>query len=204
VEPGLRGVEGPGDAGLSDLRRFADLVLRWNPTVNLIARSTEPVLWERHIEDSARLWPLVAKAPALWADLGSGGGFPGVVLAILAKARGEATRFILVESDRRKAAFLQQASHTLALPVEVYVERAERLPPIQAGIVSARALSALDALLPLAQRHLGDGGIALFPKGESWETEVAKAQASWRFDLEAVVDPGHKGAVLKVSSIARA
>lgn len=196
---------GTSDSGLAQLRLFAALVEKWTQRINLVAKSTLPDLWSRHIEDSARLALLVPEPPAIWADFGSGGGFPGIVVAVILADRGAATRMILVESDQRKAAFLREAVRQLSLNAAVRSERAETLPPLNAGIVSARALSALPALCDLAARHLAPGGVALFPKGETHAAETAEARKIWQFDLETHADPGHKGsAILELRNIHRA
>lgn len=196
---------GVSERGLEQLRSFAALVEKWTRHINLVAKSTLPDLWVRHIEDSARLCRFVAEPPAIWADLGSGGGFPGLVVAVILADRGAATKMILVESDQRKAAFLREASRQLGLNAEIRTERAEILAPLGAGIVSARALAPLDVLCGLAQRHLAPGGRALFSKGETHTEETAAARKNWRFDLEAHDDPGHKGAaILEVRNLHRA
>ncbi len=192
------------EAGLAKARAFADLVLKWTARINLVARSTVPEIWERHVEDSARLCAAAPRNVRLWTDFGSGGGFPGIVAAIVAGARQEETRFVLVESDQRKATFLREAARQLALPVQVMSERAETLAPLKADIVSARALAPLDQLCGLAARHLAPGGRAIFAKGETYADEIAAARKNWRFDLETATDPGHKGAILSLTSIDRA
>lgn len=184
--------------GIERLRFFAALVEKWTQRINLVAKSTLPELWTRHIEDSARLMRAVDAPPALWADLGAGGGFPGLVIAVILADRGAATRMVLVESDQRKATFLREAARQLGLAVEVRSERAEILPPLGAGIVSARALAPLETLCGFADRHLLPGGYALFPKGENHVAECSAARKIWRFELEAREDPGHKGAALLV------
>ncbi|MCB6177997.1 16S rRNA (guanine(527)-N(7))-methyltransferase RsmG [Rhodobacter sp. Har01] len=195
---------GVGQDGLDKLHAFAALVQKWTVRINLVARSTLPDLWARHIEDSARLCLCAPQSPKVWADFGAGGGYPGIVVATVLQARGAATRVILVESDQRKAAFLREAARTLHLPVEVHTERAETLPPLTADVVSARALTALDGLCGLAQRHLAPQGVAIFPKGETYAEEITEARKNWRFDLETVIDPRHKGAILCLRNITRA
>lgn len=185
-------------AALGKLQTLCALVEKWTRTINLVARSTLPELWVRHVEDSARLMLAVPQGPAVWADLGSGGGFPGLVVAVLLADRGDATKVVLVESDQRKAAFLREAARQLGLAVDVRAERAEHLAPLGAGVVSARALAPLGVLCGLAHRHLAPGGVALFPKGEAHVAECSAAREFWRFDLETQDDPGHKGAALLV------
>lgn len=165
------------------LRAFAALAARWTQRINLVAPSTVPQMWERHVLDSAQLLPLAPSGARTWADLGAGGGFPGIVLAVLG---GEALRVTLVESDARKGAFLRTAARELGLSVTVLDGRAEEVEPLAADVVSARALAPLPRLLPLVARHLGPGGMAILPKGRDWAAEVGAARAGgWRFALDA-------------------
>jgi 16S rRNA (guanine527-N7)-methyltransferase len=190
-------------AALERLEALEALVRRWTGAINLVSSATVPDLWTRHIADSAQLWPLAPPGAAAWADLGSGGGFPGLVIACLAAEAG-APRVTLIESDQRKCAFLRTAARELALPVSVLDARAEAAPPQAAPVVSARALAPLPALLPLVARHLAPGGVALLPKGRDWQADVEAARAGgWRFGLDALpsrTDPS--GRVLRVAEIA--
>jgi 16S rRNA (guanine527-N7)-methyltransferase len=186
------------------LRAFEGLVHRWTPVINLVSKSTLPTLWDRHIVDSAQLfW----KTPAVshWADLGSGGGFPGIVVAILAQEREIPMRMTLVESDLRKAAFLRQAAQGLDLPVVVLSKRIDQLPPLEADVLSARALAPLPELLGFASRHLREDGLAIFPKGSRHAEEVAAARKAWTFDVDSqqsLSEPG--AAILMIRNIHRA
>ncbi|WP_112310322.1 16S rRNA (guanine(527)-N(7))-methyltransferase RsmG [Pseudogemmobacter bohemicus] len=190
---------------IEKLRLFEALTQKWTQRINLIARSTTGEIWSRHIEDSARIFLLAPGQPRLWADFGSGGGFPGIVVAALLQDRGVSTRVTLVESDQRKATFLREAARQMALSVDVRAERAEAIAPLGADVVSARALAPLDMLCAIVERHGSPDTTCLFPKGESWADEVAAAQKNWSFDLEAADDPGHKGsATLKLRTVRRA
>ena len=169
---------------LADLEAFAALVGKWTPKINLIARSTVDTIWERHVADSVQLYRFAPESFFKWVDIGSGGGFPGIVMAILGKARHPKAHFVLIESDQRKATFLRSAARTLSLPVDVLAQRAEKTAPLDADVVSARALAPLSGLLPLAQRHLSPEGVALFHKGRQAQQEVAEARKNWSFALE--------------------
>jgi 16S rRNA (guanine527-N7)-methyltransferase len=169
---------------MASLRAFEAEVRRWTPVVNLVSRGSLENLWDRHIEDSAQIFRASPADARLWLDLGSGGGFPGMVIAILAKELQPGLRVVLVESDQRKAVFLRQTAQKLLLEVTVLAERIELLPPQGADVVSARALAPLNDLLDLAVPHLKPGGIALFPKGARHAEEVAEARLSWSLDLE--------------------
>jgi 16S rRNA (guanine527-N7)-methyltransferase len=166
------------------LKAYEALVRRWNPAINLVSKSTLPDLWTRHIADSAQVFGLAPPTAKSWADLGSGGGFPGLVVAILARELRPQLNVSLVESDLRKATFLRQAAQSLALPVTVHSERIESLEPLNADVLSARALSALPELLGFAVKHMHRSGVAIFPKGARYEDELAQARKAWDFDVD--------------------
>ena len=159
------------------LRAYEALLLAWTKRINLIGRGDAAVVWQRHILDSAQLAPLLPAEGEI-ADLGSGGGLPGIVLAILRPAP-----IHLVESDRRKAAFLREASRDLP-HVTVHARRIEEvaLPPLAA--VTARAMAPLTALLPHAARLLAPGGVAVFPKGRTASAELTDAAPHWLMRVE--------------------
>jgi len=174
------------------LQHFQDLVVKWTPRINLIAPASLPDLWQRHIADSAQLTPFVPEGAAHWVDIGSGGGFPGIVMAVVLGDLQFDTRFTLIESDQRKSVFLRTAVRELSLPVTVLADRIDAAPPQAADVVSARALAPLVDLLPLVTRHLSPGGTALLHKGRNARKEVASASALWRFALEdhpSITDP---------------
>ena len=156
------------------------LLLRWQRTTNLVAPSTIPTLWTRHIADSLQL---VAIAPAarIWIDLGSGGGFPGLVIAC-ALADVDGGRVHLVESNGKKAAFLREAARHLRLPVMVHHRRIEDFMKAfheTADVVTARALAPLLDLLGYAQPLLNSGAQGLFPKGQDVVAELTDAAKYW-------------------------
>lgn len=163
------------------LRAFQDILTKWNPRINLVSR-VDGDLWRRHFADSAQLWWLAPENCSHWADLGAGGGFPGLVVAAVAREKAPACRVTLVESDSRKAVFLSEAARGMGLDVVVQTARAEALPPLQADVLSARALAPLDILLGYAELHRRPGGICLFPKGRGVHKEVEIAGLKWRFD----------------------
>lgn len=181
------------------LRRFVDLLLKWNRTINLISRRDEAYVWERHLIDSLALLPAIPAGTSRAIDLGSGGGFPGVVLGI---ATG--IRFELVESDQRKAAFLREAGRVGAADIIVHAGRIEALSILPAALITARALAPLDRLLELATPFVAPGGMCLFPKGRNAEEELTAAELNWHMRVERLpspVDP--QSTILRVSEIAR-
>lgn len=171
---------------LSRLDLLAGLLTHWQKTINLVAPATLPDLWTRHIDDSLQLLDHVPPTPLTWTDLGSGGGFPGlVVAAVLAERDGAQVN--LVESDTRKAAFLREAARRAVLPVRVHPQRIEQAAPqLAAGcdVVSARALAPLPKLLDLAAPFLAAGALGIFPKGKDAQSELTAARKGWTLDAE--------------------
>lgn len=169
---------------LARLDRFVALLLEWQQAVNLIAPSTLNTLWTRHIADSLQLLDIVPNARVL-ADFGSGAGFPGLILAC-ALADKPAARLILVEANRKKAAFLRQAIAVTGAPALVRAERIEAFvaePREPIDLVTARALAPLDVLLTQAAPLLKNGAQALFPKGQDVDAELTQASIYWNLDL---------------------
>jgi 16S rRNA (guanine527-N7)-methyltransferase len=166
------------------LKIYADLLTKWNPHINLVSGSTIKNLWSRHIEDSAQIFTLVTEVEGSWVDLGSGGGFPGLVIAILAQGSNSNLQVTLVESDVRKATFLRTVIRECKLSVRVLTDRIEALPSLQADVISARALAELPQLLRFADLHLRANGTALFQKGARWQKELAAVDKSWSFQLD--------------------
>lgn len=184
------------------LEDFERLVKHWSPKINLVSASDLGKLWTRHICDSAQLVELT-DSPERWLDIGSGGGFPGIVVAILL-AGTEGTTVSLVESDKRKSAFLKTAAHKLGLRVNVHDRRMEEVSIQDATTVSARAVAPLEKLLGYAHASLGSGGTALFPKGRNWKNEVEVAKEKWSFDFDVVESATDaEAAILKVCNIKR-
>lgn len=174
------------------LDRFATLLRHWTRRVNLVSPGTVDALWTRHILDSAQLHAAAPSEARHWLDIGSGGGLPGIVCAVLAAEVSPATRFTLVESDRRKCAFLSACVRELGLAARVEPGRIEALPPLGADVISARAVAPLDRLFSLATPHGTSNTTYLFPKGTRHAEEIDAARARWRFTvetLESITDP---------------
>jgi 16S rRNA (guanine527-N7)-methyltransferase len=206
-ETSLRALPGLADVSRETLERLADfvqLLLKWNAKINLVASSTEDDVWDRHVRDSAQVFVHAMAGAGHWLDLGAGGGFPGLVVAILAKQMAPDLLVELVESDQRKGAFLLVASQTLHLNTRITSARIEDLPRRSADVVSARALAALPQLLDLAHPHLAPDGICVFLKGAAADKEIADARLRYQFELSretSVTD--RSGVVLCLKGVTR-
>lgn len=178
--------------------------LKWSARINLAAPSTLADLWSRHILDSAQLAKLKPDALS-WLDLGSGGGFPGAVMAILLRDRPGA-RITLVESNNKKAAFLRSALAAAEAPATVLVSRIEEAATKveQPEIVTARALASLSKLFELSEPWLGISATALFHKGRDYAVEIAETRDVWLYDLiehRSRIDPASR--ILEISGLSR-
>jgi 16S rRNA (guanine527-N7)-methyltransferase len=172
---------------LSRLQAYADVLTRWQAKINLVSAATLPDVWQRHFLDSAQLYPLLPAQARVVTDLGSGAGFPGLVLAIVAEAAGRDIQWHLVESDARKAAFLAEAARAsrIAGAIKIHAVRAEGLGGrMGADVITARALAPLEKLLEYAHPLVKADGLCLFLKGEKVEDELTVARQRWSFQLE--------------------
>lgn len=187
---------------LGRMREFQKLAAHWNRRINLFSQGTVKDLWQRHILDSAQIFALAPKEARSWVDLGSGGGFPGIVCAIIAASRSDPIAFTLIEADGRKAAFLREAARQLDLDIRISDTRIEAsmLPP--QDVVTARALAPLDRLLTYACRFTHPGTRLLFPKGETGDSELTFARRTWHIRvvrIPSLTNP--KGMILAISEV---
>ncbi|MCL4766144.1 MAG: 16S rRNA (guanine(527)-N(7))-methyltransferase RsmG [Hyphomicrobiaceae bacterium] len=171
------------------LIRYEALLRQWQKAVNLVAPRTLPEVWHRHFADSAQLAPLVPEGAESLVDLGSGGGFPGLVLAIMLMER-QPLWVMLVESDTRKAAFLREAARVTGATVEILsmrIENAETQRRVgRVDVVTVRALAPLSRLFGLAAPFFAPRTVGLFLKGRDILGEIDGARVGWRFDVELV------------------
>jgi 16S rRNA (guanine527-N7)-methyltransferase len=188
---------------LDRLDRFVETVLAWQQRINLIAPSTEPKLWTRHIADSLQLLALAPQAKT-WVDLGSGGGFPGLVIAC-ALADKPGARVHLVESSTKKAAFLREAARATGAPAQIHAVRVEDFVEnlaMAVDVVTARALAPLVRLLAATYPLLKTGTLGLFPKGQDVDAELTEAAKCWSIQSSlapSLTDP--KAKIVRVTGI---
>jgi 16S rRNA (guanine527-N7)-methyltransferase len=223
---GLLTIRGPADFAaafgvsretLARLETYEKLLRQWQKAVNLVAPSTLDAVWHRHFADSAQLLGLAPAPLRSWIDLGSGAGFPGLVVAILLAdagvgdvsretSGGSAPRITLIESDTRKCAFLREVVRQTGVVVDILSTRIEspatrsKLQP--PDVVSARALAPLDRLLNLAAPLSSLRTVGLFLKGREAAKEVEMAQKMWNFNSELVPSCTESGAhVVRISQL---
>ena len=188
------------------LRDYESLIQKWNPSINLVAKSTMSDLWNRHIFDSAQVYYAAsAELSGNCTDIGSGGGLPAIVIAILAQSTDKQVQMTMVESDKRKSVFLRTAIRELGLHnANVLNERIENVQMPVSKFISARALAPLTELFGFAQKLSDDKTTLLFQKGKNWLTEIEIAQNHWSFDYEAIKSETDSNAViLKIRGFSR-
>ena len=176
------------------LEILVETLERWQKAINLVGRTTMDGVWKRHVLDSAQIVPLIPNEAKTLADLGSGGGFPGLVIA----AMRPDLQITMIESDARKAAFLGEAGRKMGLKNQpkIVIRRIEIAAPANAEIVTARALAPLGQLLEWSARHRMDTAICLFHKGKGWQAEVDEAKKEWDFSPEPIASVTDRDAVI--------
>lgn len=193
---------GASDEHIADLSRFLEMLAAGNEVMNLVGPATIPDFWNRHAWDSAQLLQLAPEAK-LWADLGAGAGFPGLVLAILLKGR-EGFHVHLVESMAKRCRFLSEVVAELDLPATVHNARAENLK-LPVDIVTARACAPLHRLLGYARPYLQAGALGLFLKGQDVAAELEDATKYWDFEADTVPSQSDdRGRIVRVRRLGRA
>ena len=190
------------DAKIIEKLDVYDAVLtRWQARINLIGAATLPALWSRHFLDSAQIYRHLPTSTQTLIDIGSGGGFPGMVLAILANVSGGPI-VTLIESNGRKAEFLREINRICAAGAKIMNERVERAPILPADVVTARACAPLVRLLPWVYRCLRADGVALLSKGLNWRDELTTAEKHWNMqvaEIPSVTDTS--GVILKLEGL---
>lgn len=189
---------------LDRLAHYEALLKKWNKAINLVSPATLKDARSRHFIDSAQIYALAKEDWQIWCDMGSGGGFPGLVIAILAAELRPASEVVLLESDQRKATFLRTVARETGIRATVISNRIETAEPIGADVLSARALASLTNLLEFSERHLKPEGQALFPKGATWQQELQEAKRTWSFSHEVTKSIVESNSViLSIGGIAR-
>lgn len=190
---------------LDRLEVYAELLRKWQKTINLVSNESLKDLWQRHILDSAQLAELIpSHRPITILDMGSGAGFPGLVLAILASDQDRQWTVHLAESDSRKVAFLSTVARETATRVTIHNQRLENMSPVSADVVTARAFAPLDRLLGHAIHFLAPGGECLCLKGVGAEDELTAARKTWKMTVNHLPSrSGPTGVILRIRELSR-
>jgi 16S rRNA (guanine527-N7)-methyltransferase len=184
---------------LDRLSAYAALLIQWNPRINLVGKSTTADLWRRHFLDSAQIRDLIDNPTSTLVDMGSGAGFPGLVLAIMGVSPAH-----LIEGDQRKAAFLREAARVAQAPVKVHDKRTDAIKGIKAGIITARALAPLSELLALAEPFSSHDTVHLYLKGQNVEGELTAIHKIWTMRVEKFPSRTDSAAtILRLSEVRR-
>ena len=187
---------------LSSFYEYKTLLYKWNEKINLVSKHTLIDIWERHFLDSGQIILNVEASGKRWVDVGSGAGFPGLVVALLLRDRKVDCDLVLVEKHPKKVFFLKEVIRKLNLSVEVVNDNIYTLEPLNADILTARAFSELNNLMEIAFRHRKKEGICLFLKGENYKIELDKTLNNWFFDYDIVGSlSSSSGNIIKVKKI---
>lgn len=184
---------------LDRLSAYADLLGKWQARINLVGPDTIPALWQRHLLDSAQVFPILPHPVRRLVDMGCGAGFPGMVLAVMGVPDVH-----LIESDTRKCAFLREVARVTGTKITIHNARIEAVAPLGADVVTARALAPLEKLLGWAERHLLPEGHCVFLKGRGVEDELTLASKEWNISFErfpSQTDPS--GTILHLKEVCR-
>lgn len=190
---------GCSDLVLARLTLYADLLVKWQEKINLVSRTTVPDLWRRHFLDSAQLFPLLPVGAETLVDLGSGAGFPALVLAAMGVPEVH-----LVESDGRKGVFLREAAREMGIKVTVHTRRIEAVEPFPADIITSRALAPLTDLLEFSTPFFKKSTVCLFLKGKNVQSELTDSAKKWNMAVERIPSvTDSSGVVVKLEGVTR-
>ena len=182
-----------------DIEKYIKILLEWQKHVNLISKNTIPDLQKRHILDSAQLWKYIPDSSKTLTDVGSGGGFPGIILGILNKSAGFPLAITLIESDIKKAIFLREVNRQLGLKLNILSERVEKVDNLKSDIITCRAFSELNQIFILCQKIVSRETIWILPKGKGYKEEIKKCQFNGQ--IEEFPNEYSEGVILKISGV---
>jgi 16S rRNA (guanine527-N7)-methyltransferase len=179
---------------IDQLEAMIETLAKWQKAINLVSRNTLDDAWARHVVDSAQVAPQIPSDAQSLVDLGSGAGFPGLVLAAI-RPDLDVT---LIEADARKAAYLGEAARRMSLKKQpkIVISRIEAAPPANADVITARALAPLDQLLAWAAPHRSARAICLFHKGKGWQGELTEAMKDWDIEAQPLASVTDRDSVL--------
>ena len=182
-----------------DIEKYVEILLNWQNHVNLISKNTIPDIQKRHVLDSAQLWKYIPDSSKTLTDVGSGGGFPGIILGILNKTSGFPLKITLIESDFKKAIFLEEVNRQLKLNLNILTERVERVEKLKSDILTARAFSDLNQIFIWCKKIVSRETIWILPKGKGYQEEIKKCQ--FNLQIEQFPNEYSEGVILKITGV---
>lgn len=182
-----------------DIEKYIKILLDWQKHVNLISKNTIPNIQKRHVLDSAQLWKYIPDSSKTLTDVGSGGGFPGIILGILNKWAGFPLKITLIESDSKKAIFLAEVNRQLKLNLNILTERVEKVENLKSDVITARAFSELNQIVSLCQKIVSRETIWILPKGKGYKEEIKNCQ--FKCQIEQYPNEHSEGVILKISGV---
>ena len=182
-----------------DIEKYIKILLDWQKHVNLISKNTISEIEKRHVLDSAQLWKYIPDSSKTLTDVGSGGGFPGIVLGILNKTAGFPLKITLIESDSKKAIFLGEVNRQLKLNLLILTERVEKVENLKSDVITARAFSELNQIFVLCQKIVSRETIWILPKGKGYKEEIKNCQ--FKYKIEQFLNEYSEGVILKISGV---
>ena len=170
------------------LHCYYHLLIDWNKNINLVSRKSIDSSWVRHFLDSAQLWLYAPKETRSWLDFGSGAGFPGMIISIIAQELNPELKVTLVEKNRKKVIFLKEVARKLSLKPRIFCSRVEEIENQSADVISSRAFGSLKVLLEIAYMHKNKRTTNLFPKGKknNYSKEIIESKECWNFDIREI------------------
>lgn len=186
------------------LKAYEASLVEWQQKFNLVSNSSLEESWNRHFIDSAQLFKYIPGNATTLLDFGSGAGFPGMVLAVMAAEKTPYLKVKLIESTGKKTLYLNEVKKITAVDVEIINERVEKLPPEKADVITSRAMASLNELLGYTSRFVGPKTICIFPKGQRYAEEIAEAKKHWKFECEVKdSETSEEGKILIISRLLR-
>ena len=182
-----------------DIEKYIKILLDWQKHVNLISKNTIPEIEKRHVLDSAQLWKYIPDSSKTLTDVGSGGGFPGIILGILNKWAKFPLSITLIESDSKKAIFLAEVNRQLKLNLNIMTERVEKVKNLKSDVITARAFSELNQIFILCRKIVSRETIWILPKGKGYKGEIKNCPFNPR--IEQFPNEYSEGVILKISGV---
>lgn len=187
---------------LERLKAYEVSLHEWQKKFNLVSNASLEDAWNRHFLDSMQLFNFIPKTARTLCDFGSGAGFPGMVLAIMAKEKTPYLKVSLIESIRKKTLYLNEVNKITEANAVIINDRIENIPPQSFDVITSRAMASLKDLLNYTKKFFGKNTVCIFPKGKSYAEEIAEAEKFWKFDCKIVPsEMSREGVILIITNL---